>query len=543
MLTEFPMCPDIASPDEKKFIGRLRALIVEDSDNDALILFRMLEREVEDFEGIRVESRSEMEAALDTRPCDLVLCDHDLPQFDAFDALKVLEERNLDIPFIIVTGAIGGEEAAVKLMRLGACDYVPKHKLDRLVPAIHRELGDANIRRAKREADEALRRKNEELESTIQTLMRTEEQLGRSARLKDLGQMAAGVVHDFNNALTKILGLVEIVDGAGIKAISPYMDQLRAAATDATEVVKRLRYFYKASSKTEVAEAVDINEVIRESIELTKPRWVAERLASNSIVQIVSDLGEVPPVLGNAAEYREALANLIFNACDAMSDGGNLTIASKTENEAVIVEVSDTGTGMSEEVLEKCLDPFFSTKEQKGCGLGMSLVDGLVQRYGGVVRVRSTQGEGTTVRLSLSIMENVEHEREEDTPTHQRRRLKVMIVEDEKEIAYLLTRFLEGDNHYVESADNGFAALERIREGNFDVVISDRAMPEIGGDELAIRIRALKGREKIIMATGFGDIMLAAANTPEGVDLVLPKPISRAALRRAIQDVGAYLPS
>ncbi|MEX2578082.1 MAG: response regulator [Verrucomicrobiales bacterium] len=537
------MCPDIASPDEKKFIGRLRALIVEDSDNDALILFRMLEREVEDFEGIRVESRSEMEAALDTRPCDLVLCDHDLPQFDAFDALKVLEERNLDIPFIIVTGAIGGEEAAVKLMRLGACDYVPKHKLDRLVPAIHRELGDANIRRAKREADEALRRKNEELESTIQTLMRTEEQLGRSARLKDLGQMAAGVVHDFNNALTKILGLVEIVDGAGIKAISPYMDQLRAAATDATEVVKRLRYFYKASSKTEVAEAVDINEVIRESIELTKPRWVAERLASNSIVQIVSDLGEVPPVLGNAAEYREALANLIFNACDAMSDGGNLTIASKTENEAVIVEVSDTGTGMSEEVLEKCLDPFFSTKEQKGCGLGMSLVDGLVQRYGGVVRVRSTQGEGTTVRLSLSIMENVEHEREEDTPTHQRRRLKVMIVEDEKEIAYLLTRFLEGDNHYVESADNGFAALERIREGNFDVVISDRAMPEIGGDELAIRIRALKGREKIIMATGFGDIMLAAANTPEGVDLVLPKPISRAALRRAIQDVGAYLPS
>ncbi len=522
---------------DEKFLPSLSILLVEDSEEDAEIVSRHVGRETHELGSTRVESREEMVAALEDKRFDIVLCDHNMPEFDAFEALDVLKELKLELPFIIVTGAIGGEEIAVKLMRSGASDYVPKGKMDRLVPAIRRQLEESEVRRQKKEAVEALASKNEELLVTVEMLEKTQEQLSRGARLKGLGQMAAGVVNDFNNFLTKIVGIIEIVEAVQIKAIAPYMDQLKAAATDATSAVKRLRYFYEVSSEAKESESVDLNVVIAETLELTRPRLRGEYFNSNAAIRIETELGELPLVVGEPSEFREVLTNLIFNSCDAMPNGGTILITSSLQDDCVVLEIKDNGSGMTAEVLDQCLDPFFSTKNELGTGLGLALADGLMQRYGGVMRMSSIPCAGTTVELRFMIA--IEEPRNPDCPSEfDTKRLKIMIVDDEKEIGYFMTRFLERDNHYVEFKSNSREALERIREGNFDLIIADRAMPDIGGDELARRVKTLKGNEKFIMATGFGDLMLAASETPDGVDMVLPKPVSQESLRRALEKVA-----
>lgn len=524
------------SNQDEKFLSALRILLVEDSEEDALIVSRHIGRESEKLETTRVETREEMVEALRGNRFDIVLSDHNMPEFDAFEALEVLKEMKLEIPFIIVTGAIGGEEVAVQLMRCGASDFVPKGKMDRLVPAIQRQLQENEIRRQRREAIEALASKNQELEITVEMLEKTQQQLNRGARLKGLGQMAAGVVNDFNNSLTKIVGTVEIIDAVQIKAIAPYMDQLKAAASEATSTVKRLRYFYEVSSEAKESDKVNLNDVIAETLELTRPRIESERFGANVGIEIETKVTELPLVVGEASEFREVLTNLVFNSCDAMPEGGNITISSEVKNDYVALEILDNGTGMSAEVLDQCLDPFFSTKNELGTGLGLALADGLMQRYGGVMRMESEPGLGTKVQLRF-MLATEQSEKEEVPMGFHSKRLKAIIVDDEKEIGYFMTRFLERDNHYVEYTDNARDALERIREGNFDLIIADRAMPDICGDELAKRVKTLKGNEKFIMATGFGDLMLAASEMPEGVDMILPKPISRESLRKALEKI------
>lgn len=529
---------------KKMFFERLRVLHIEDSDEDALLIAHTLKRETEELQIVRIQSEMEMRSALQQNFFDIVICDHDLPGFSDLDALAILNERELDIPFIVVTGAIGGEEAAVELMRNGASDYVPKDKLERLSPAIRREVREASIRFSKREADEALIRKNKELEETIKSLTRTQEELIRADRLKVLGQMVSGLTLNFNNTLSKILGVVEIIGASQTPAIEEYVTQLREHTLEAADLVKRLQHFHSTKRKLAQGSPLDINEVLQHCIDLTQPRWAAGECSAQPSISLDRNLGAVPDVLGDYAEIVEAITNLIFNACDAMPEGGKLSINSLKNTRAVVVEISDTGVGMCEETLRNCAIPFFTTKGENGSGFGLAWVDGMMQRYGGVMRIRSQLGSGTTVQLRFPISDpNSEESTNSSEGVHAYRPLRIMVVEDETMISNYIRMTLEADHHQVEAFENGFKALERLREERFDVVIADRAMPEIKGDELVRRIRDMKGNEKIVMATGVGDLMIANCEIPCGVDLVLPKPITRDALRRALNDTGAYLTS
>lgn len=525
-----------------KFLGRLRAIIVEDSENDARVLAHLLAEESDDFESFRVESREEMEAALASGACDLVLCDHDLPDFDAFEALELLREHDLDIPLIIVTGAIGGEEAAVALMRKGASDYVPKHKLDRLVPAVRRELREAEVRRRKDAADEELRRKNRELQAALERLSEAQESLAKAERHKGFGQMAAGMAQDFTDSLSRILGIAEAIESHGLEPIAETVAHLKSAVADASAVVDRLSAGYRGPEAEAESSFADLNALVRETVDMTRPRWAGER--RERAIEVLYDLAEgIPAIAGEPDEYREALANIVFNSCDAMPRGGKLGFRSRREADAAILEIIDTGVGMTPEVLEQCLDPFFTTKGDGGTGLGLALVDGLMQRRGGIVRVFSESNSGTTVRLRFPLAaRSVAKEEMREPSVAPDEPLRVLVVEDEGGIASLIQGFLELDGHSVRSVPGGEEALARLAEEPFDVVVCDRILADIEAEELVRRIREQGGSHFIVMAVGPQSEEGRENARPEGVDHLLVKPLSRLSLQGALSGIGAGLP-
>ena len=343
------------------FFDFLRVLLVEDSDNDALIIARMLERETDMLKLVRAQNRTEMAEALRLHVFDVILSDHEMPEFSSRGALDLREEMGLDLPFIIVTGAIGGEDVAIELMRKGVADFIPKHAMSRLLPAIKREIGEARLRQAKRDSDEALRRKNLELEAALETLIRTKDELVRSGRLKSLGRMAAGIAHDLNNSLSLIVDFAERLDDGEAPAGDHSIAGLRKAVDETLNTVRRLSYFSDVHSREGKGDPVDLNFIVTESLDILRCSILEQSRSQGMPVTITTNLREIPPVIGDESHYRDAITSLVLNACDALTDGGELKISSYRLTNAVVVEVEDDGIGVSDEVLRGCLGPYFST--------------------------------------------------------------------------------------------------------------------------------------------------------------------------------------
>jgi CheY-like chemotaxis protein len=246
-------------------------------------------------------------------------------------------------------------------------------------------------------------------------------------------------------------------------------------------------------------------------------------------------VGDVPPIDGSPGELRDALVNLIINGVDALPTGGTITVRARQDGEHVIVEVEDDGIGMTEEVRRQCLQPFFTTKGERGTGLGLGIVHGMVQRHGGTIEIESVPGQGTTFRLRLPARLTPQSEPRTAQPRDGvRRSLRVLLVDDEPMMRQAVARFLAIDDHVVETAATGREAVPKLEQLAFDLVITDRAMPEMGGDELAAVVKSLRPGTPVLMLTGFGDLMEAAGQQPVGVDLVLPKPTTLARLRVAV---------
>jgi len=227
------------------------------------------------------------------------------------------------------------------------------------------ELRETNLRLAT-EIDE--RRSAEvRLAETLEELRDMQQQLVQQERMQAMGQMASGVAHDFNNALSPILGSVELLLEAPTilddrEELIDSLQTIRTSALDAASVVRRLRGFYRGAQAEDVVEIVDVNEVIKSSIDLTRPHWRVQAQSEGRAIDIDTVLQEVPTVSINESELREVLTNMIMNAADAMPEGGTITFRTRTEGEMVAIEVSDTGIGMTDEVRQRCLDPFFTTK-------------------------------------------------------------------------------------------------------------------------------------------------------------------------------------
>jgi len=223
---------------------------------------------------------------------------------------------------------------------------------------------------------------------------------------------------------------------------------------------------------------------------------------------------------------------------DAMPEGGTITMRARVDGDDVLLAVSDTGTGMSEEVRRRCLEPFFSTKDQQGTGLGLSMVHATVQRHRGTIAVDSTPGLGTTFSIRLPIHAHPAATPVEE-PTETPRRLRILVVEDDPLVRMAVTEQLSSQGHTVQSATNGLEGLDTFMSGRFDLVLTDRAMPEMGGDQLATTIKQISPAKPIIMLTGFGDLMTIKGERPPSVDAVVSKPVTLDTLSAAIRQVFA----
>lgn len=391
---------------------------------------------------------------------------------------------------------------------------------------------------------ESLRR-HEETEHAGDSLLlqRAQHQLVQQERLRALGQMAGGIAHDFNNALAPILGYSELMlDMSDIledreKSIE-YLQMINTAAKDAANIVRRLREFYRPREKNESFASVDLNYLVQQTVILTQPRWKTQALQKGIDIKIEMDLEKVPFIDGNEAELREAFTNFIFNAVDAMPQGGNLFLHTTTRNGKVALEIRDTGMGMSEETRQRCFEPFFTTKGEQGTGLGLAMAYGIIQRHGGHIEIHSEMEKGTTFFIYLPVKQESKAPIPLGLDPRFSRPLKILYVEDEGNVREVIVEYLKRDGHEVEQAADGMEGLRKFLLGHYDLVITDKAMPGMTGIQLAGAIKKRTPEKPVILLSG-----TEAEEGLQGIiDAVVGKPLTLEELRRAIFELSFKTP-
>lgn len=505
----------------------IHLLIIEDSETDTEMILRFLAREGVKVTHERVVHRDDVEVAFRRDHWNVIICDYFLPGFTWEEVLETWHSSQASVcPLLLISG-ITDFDSALEVMHRGASDFISKGDLSRLVPAIRREMEKAEIRRQKETAEEELKDSNQKLKLALKTLTNIQDQMIAIERFRALGEMASGIAHDFNNALTILQGSVEeLADDAGGQS-NEVLDRMRTQIADAASVVRRLRDYYR-TNPAEEATAVDVNPILREVREFTRPKWENSALAGEKGIAVEIDEADGAIAWADASRLREILTNLIFNSCDAITGReGKIVLSSRCHEGYVEVEVTDNGSGMTKEVFNRCMEPLYSTKGQDGTGLGLAIVKSAVHSFGGEVYVESEVGTGTSVKLRLRPADLLT----EELPASRRhvaigRSLRILIVDDEPAIAALLKKQLQSLGQIAECMTDPIEAEKRLDREQFDLVMTDRSMPEMSGDKLAERIRKKYPATRVLMASGYGDLMLATGETPAGVDLIVPKPIS-----------------
>lgn len=403
-----------------------------------------------------------------------------------------------------------------------------------ILEGIAAHIGSALLRK---QAQEELRKANEELQQAMQELQQAQKHIIQQERLSALGQMASGIAHDFNNILQPIIGFSELLisdpDAMNDREDARHMlEMIHSAGQDARNIVRRLRTVYNVnySSKFDI---INIASIVESALSITMPKWKEEMRAKGTIIEIVTDFQPVAGIKGNASELREIMTNLIFNAVDAMPKGGIIKCSLYPDDGSfIILEVKDNGEGMDEATLDRCMEPFFSTKGPQGSGLGLAMVHGIVERHGGTISIESKPGAGTKVQIRFPVPSDAKVNEQASQPaTAPLSPMHILVVDDEARSINLLTRILKGDGHQVEAADNGRQGLNKLRKSQFDMIITDRAMPVMGGDKFAAEAQKIQPGIPIIMLTGFGEIMKDSGVLPPGVSRVMSKPLTKKDLR------------
>ncbi|HYR59527.1 MAG TPA: response regulator [Chthoniobacteraceae bacterium] len=393
----------------------------------------------------------------------------------------------------------------------------------------------------RRAASEALRRTRGDLEASRKELSAVQAQVTESERLRALGAMVNGIAHDFNNSLWTILGYGELLQGfCRTKPVAPEFAEYVAAivntSLEAVETITRLSDFQRSTNLSGARAPVSLNEIIEKALAFTRPRWEAEARGRGTPIEIVSSLGKLEPLLGSAADFCELFTQLILNAVEAMRQGGTITIQTHLAGEQIQVSFADTGFGMTPEVRGRCLEPFFTTKGGRSSGMGLAMVHGTVERSGGTLNIESAPGRGAKFIFAFPVAPACATA-EPDEPADSDRPLRILAVDDHPMQTELIALALGEDRHVVATAANGHDAIERFDSEAFDLVITDKAMPGMSGDQLAAAIKAREPATPVIMLTGLGRISDEEEDVSEFVDLLVAKPASLKELRAAILKV------
>jgi signal transduction histidine kinase/DNA-binding response OmpR family regulator len=385
-------------------------------------------------------------------------------------------------------------------------------------------------------------RQFEDLQAAYDSLKETQEQLVSAERLKALGQMAAGVAHDFNNVLNGVMGRAQLLLLELAKPESD-MDYLRSElkviediTSQGAETVKRIQDF-SGIRKDLPGEAVDINEIVRNAVTITQPKWKSECEANGLKIQVRTELGNLPATSGNSYEISQVLNNLIFNAVDAMPGGGQLTLETSREGECIRLDVADTGVGMREDVRSRVFEPFFSTKEE-GNGLGLSVIHGIVSRYGGKISVESEEGKGTRFIVRLPVIPPpFEAPEKRACPIDQCASGRVLLVEDDELNRKLVRNALSLNGLHVVDVSGGAEGLSIFKREKFDLVITDLSMPGMSGWEVARGVKEINPAVPVILLSGWAVQHEKEKLAESGIDYVLSKPCGIHDLREKVDQV------
>ena len=365
--------------------------------------------------------------------------------------------------------------------------------------------------------------------------------------LRALGQMASGIAHDFNNLLAPILGFSELLlnmpaGGRDDEKLVSFLEKIKIAAQDGAAVVGRLREFYSTQdSCEELNKNIDPKALAQQVKDLTQHRWKSQAEARGANIEFLSIVQSTKFIRGNEAELRQALSNLVINAVDAIDGDGSITLSIFDANDDICIKIIDTGRGMPEKIRTKCLDPFYTTKGKFGTGLGLSIVAGVVKRHGGNIDIESEEGHGSTITIFFPAVDVEVLESTLKPSLNSSNSLHIMLVDDEAILLDVLSELLCSGGHNVEKFKSGKAALAAFKTNHYDLVITDRAMPNMSGDQLASEIKSIKPQTPVIMATGFGDIIDETEEPLDNVDLILAKPIPLDLLNQKLSELTSEL--
>ena len=268
----------------------------------------------------------------------------------------------------------------------------------------------------------------------------------------------------------------------------------------------------------------NIIAVIKDAIDLTKPKWKDECEKNGIFINTKLELQDTGPVSMHPSELREILTNLIFNSVDAMPEGGTITMRSCEKDSNVVLQIEDNGIGMSKDSKKRVFDPYFTTKDIGSSGLGLSVSFGLIVQAGGTLTVDSKEGKGTTFTISLPISGTQEASEDPTAERSETQSLKILAIDDEKQIVDLLATMLEGLGHKIIGVTDGQQALDYLDKENFDLVITDLGMPVISGWDVAAKAKNKKAGLPVVLVTGWGAEYESKDLTEAGIDAILNKP-------------------
>jgi CheY-like chemotaxis protein len=301
--------------------------------------------------------------------------------------------------------------------------------------------------------------------------------------------------------------------------------------------VARLREFYRTRDEEEPLQPVNLNVLVEQVVEMTRPRWRDIPQSNGITIEMETDLApDISELAGIESEMREAFTNLVLNAVDAMPLGGKITLRTRVIRQQsggkypthIVVEVADSGTGMDAETRKRCLEPFFSTKGKRGTGLGLAMVYGVLKRHEGTIDIQTEPGQGTTFQLKFPIRVGLQ-KIPDDEGAKPLASLRILCIDDEPLLRELIKEILEREGHSIEVSDSGQSGLDEFRLGRergrpFDVVITDLGMPYLDGRQVAKAIKHESADTPVIMLTGWGAFMKEDGNAPEHVDAIISKP-------------------
>jgi two-component system, cell cycle sensor histidine kinase and response regulator CckA len=503
----------------------LRLLIVEDSQDDSALLLLLLRHAGFEVESEVVESAGTLAQALEKK-WDVVISDHAMPDFSGTDALRMVRKLDTDVPFIFVSGTIG-EDVATDAMRAGAQDYVMKSNLKRLVPAIQRELREAEDRKTRKR-----------LELSVQQLQKFEA----------IGRLVGGIAHDFNNMIGAILGWAELGSDETEQETPPHnrFRKIRDQSVLAGKLTSQLLAF--AGRQMLQPRKIDLGVLVREEMSLLR------RIIGEDVEVRILAAPDLRPTMADPTQIEQVLLNLCLNARDAMAGAGKLVI--ETQNveigaefcrdhvhgrpgNYVLLSVSDTGAEMDAETIQQIFEPYSTAKDTgRGTGLGLGTAAAIVKQHGGLILANSEPGKGTSFRIYLPA-DGGGHEASDSASDNQglRGTETILLAEDHDGLRDTAREMLEGLGYRVLAASDGEKAVELFRANSdrIELVVMDVVLPLLSGPEAYLEISALRPGIRVIFTTGYTPRAEALVSMVESGAVILRKPYSLTSLSQMVR--------